>query len=309
MAIAVLIGVTIGSAFATAVAMPNPVVPVVSGITSTTAELSISPAMNVFLNSRGTAAIAYFEYYETNQVCIAIYPTPEHCKPKLTTRGVLSTTITNLKPDTTYSVFLKNENTVRCVTTPCPGNEFVSSEVRFTTLATNSSPSHEIFYRNLHLGSRGNDVLALQTILHTKGYLTVTPSGFYGLKTRAAVRLYQRNDMGITPTGMVGPKTRAALNALDTVDTVSLDEERFTGNITAVSTGCFTDGECSVSVDGKKVVTTIGWTGGPVGTIKGTVTNIGDLESRIGANVNVYALKTTDGYTLYGSSDYYIEVL
>ena len=86
-------------------------------------------------------------------------------------------------------------------------------------------------------------------------------------------------------------------------------EEFFSGTIQSVSTSCFSDGECSVTIDGKKVVTTIGWSQAVVGSIKGTVSSIGEIETnKIGASAKVYAKKTTDGYTLYGNSAYYIEV-
>jgi hypothetical protein len=86
----------------------------------------------------------------------------------------------------------------------------------------------------------------------------------------------------------------------------------FTGTISAVDTGCFADAECSVTVDGKKVVILTGMRlGAPqeVGTLKG-VESIGDIEAKIGSQAKVYAAKTADGsYTLYGSGDYYVEVL
>jgi hypothetical protein len=66
-----------------------------------------------------------------------------------------------------------------------------------------------------------------------------------------------------------------------------------------------------VTIDGKKVVTTIGWSQQIVGSIKGSVNSIGDIEtSKIGARAKVYARKLSDGsYTLYGNANYYIEVL
>jgi hypothetical protein len=86
----------------------------------------------------------------------------------------------------------------------------------------------------------------------------------------------------------------------------------FTGTISTVDTGCFADAVCSVTVDGKKVILVTGMRlGAPeeVGTLKG-VASIGDLEAKIGSSAKVYAAKTTDGeYTLYGNTDYYVEVL
>lgn len=89
-------------------------------------------------------------------------------------------------------------------------------------------------------------------------------------------------------------------------------EATFSGEISAVDTGCFVDAICSVTVDGKKVILLTGMRLGEVpevGTLKG-VESIGDLEAKIGSRANVYAAKAPEGeYTLYGSTKYYVEVL
>ncbi len=269
-------------------------IPVVSNTTATSASVTIVPEALAGTDvSRG-----YFEYYETEQVCIMIYPTPENCKPKQTTLGSTSVLLTGLKPATQYTIAWKIPNTIACVTTPCPGNGYEGATTTFAT--TNMST---VFTRNMAIGARGTDVTALQVFLNSKGYLTVSPTGYYGVMTRAAVSMYQTKDMQIVATGTVGPLTRASLNA-----GAAVTEERFSGAITAVSLSCFADGICSVSVDGKEVVTTIGWSRDTVGSVKG-VSDIGALEKMIGARVNVYAKKTDTGYTLYGNSNYYIEVV
>jgi hypothetical protein len=89
--------------------------------------------------------------------------------------------------------------------------------------------------------------------------------------------------------------------------------ETFSGTITGVDTGCFSDGICSVSVDNKKVILVKGGRGLPpdtkVGKLLG-VESIGDLEQNIGQHANVYAAPTPEGdYTLYGNNDYYVEVV
>lgn len=255
------------------------------------------------LFSKEDLARSYFEYSETNQVCIAIYPTPLHCLPKKTIPGQMSVVLTDLKPATSYTIVFKRDNNIACITTPCPDSSFMS----MPTVIVTPSNAYQ-FNRYLTIGSRGSDVTNLQDILRAKGYLGVASTGYFGTFTQKAVRLYQYNDMKITPTGSVGPKTRAALNTQFSQQPTSANEETFTGHITAVSTACFADGECSVTVDGNKVVTTIGWSQEIVGGIRGRVTDIGSLENNIGSVVAVYAKKTTDGYTLYGNSNYYIEV-
>ena len=86
-------------------------------------------------------------------------------------------------------------------------------------------------------------------------------------------------------------------------------EIRFKGTITAYSTACFSDGICSVTVDGKEVIITAGFRQQKtVGTLIG-VDSIADLENQIGARAEVYAALTEEGsYTLYGSQAYFVKV-
>jgi peptidoglycan hydrolase-like protein with peptidoglycan-binding domain len=69
------------------------------------------------------------------------------------------------------------------------------------------------FARPLVVGSKGDDVTALQTILAQQGVLTAAPTGYYGPLTAKAVASFQATH-GIEPLGGVGPKTRALLNSL-----------------------------------------------------------------------------------------------
>lgn len=66
---------------------------------------------------------------------------------------------------------------------------------------------------DLHYGSKGDDVVALQEYLTDQGVYTGPITGnFYSLTLRA-VRKYQKNS-GITPiSGYVGPITRGVINA------------------------------------------------------------------------------------------------
>ena len=65
--------------------------------------------------------------------------------------------------------------------------------------------------RTLQIGSENNDVSILQGLLSQAGYLFVTPNGYFGPSTKAAVKRFQ-NDNGVPATGIVGPSTRNALN-------------------------------------------------------------------------------------------------
>ncbi len=79
------------------------------------------------------------------------------------------------------------------------------------------------FNTNLTVGSRGADVVALQSFLESRGLLTMpagVAKGYFGGLTKAAVAAYQVMK-SISPTaGYVGPITRAALNAEGGVATV-----------------------------------------------------------------------------------------
>ena len=87
-----------------------------------------------------------------------------------------------------------------------------------------------------------------------------------------------------------------------------LKAANFSGELEEVNTGCFADGECYVVVDGKHITVLMGWSRDTVGTVQG-VESIGDLETRVGTEVEVYAQDLSDGtYTLYGSEGFYMKV-
>lgn len=86
-----------------------------------------------------------------------------------------------------------------------------------------------------------------------------------------------------------------------------LKADTFTGTLQKVDSGCFSDGECYVEVDGKHVTALMGWSQSEVGSVVG-VEGFGDLEKYIGKQVEVYAQDNSDGtYTLYGSAGFYIK--
>lgn len=66
--------------------------------------------------------------------------------------------------------------------------------------------------RNLRIGSRGNDVLEVQTLLQKWGYSPGPLDGIFGYRTLQAVLRFQR-DQGLVVDGIVGPKTLQALRA------------------------------------------------------------------------------------------------
>ncbi len=71
------------------------------------------------------------------------------------------------------------------------------------------------FPTNLTVGSRGADVVALQSFLESKGLLSMpagVAKGYFGGLTKTAVRAYQASK-GLPTTGFFGPMTRAAVAA------------------------------------------------------------------------------------------------
>ncbi len=82
--------------------------------------------------------------------------------------------------------------------------------------ASAQSTASYTFNTNLTIGSRGADVVALQSFLEAKGLIVIpagVSKGYFGALTKSAVAAYQ-TQKGITPAaGYFGPITRAAVMA------------------------------------------------------------------------------------------------
>lgn len=76
--------------------------------------------------------------------------------------------------------------------------------------STNISSSCPIFGSDLRYGMTNGDVTLLQKFLRSKGYLSATPTGYFGTLTLTAVRSYQASKK-LPTTGFVGEGTRAAI--------------------------------------------------------------------------------------------------
>jgi len=75
----------------------------------------------------------------------------------------------------------------------------------------NATEAFLSFPRFLSVGSKGPDVVNLQTTLEQKGFLTMplgVSKGFFGSLTRIALAKYQTS-IGLSPVGVFGPLTRA----------------------------------------------------------------------------------------------------
>jgi len=69
------------------------------------------------------------------------------------------------------------------------------------------------------LGDSGDDVYELQSRLYEMGYMTVSPTGYFGTDTHDAVLLFQTNN-GLTVDGMIGERTREILYSSEAVPNV-----------------------------------------------------------------------------------------
>ncbi|MDE2188533.1 MAG: peptidoglycan-binding protein [Patescibacteria group bacterium] len=120
--------------------------------------------------------------------------------------SVPSTVLTSLLATTTATT---TQSIPGCphnlICTPIPG--YVAS----STIAQNVTTM--VFGRNLTIGSRGSDVIALQNFLIAKGFLNSSyNSGYFGPLTKTALSKYQFAN-GISPaSGYFGPVTRKMLN-------------------------------------------------------------------------------------------------
>jgi peptidoglycan hydrolase-like protein with peptidoglycan-binding domain len=65
--------------------------------------------------------------------------------------------------------------------------------------------------RTLQVGSENNEVYMLQSMLSHGNYLYVSPNGYFGPSTKAAVKRFQVAN-GVDATGIVGEATRNAVN-------------------------------------------------------------------------------------------------
>lgn len=82
------------------------------------------------------------------------------------------------------------------------------------------------FSRNLTIGSTGQDVIQLQTILESQGFLTIpqgVAKGYFGNATKAALARYQ-SSVGISPAaGYFGPLTRQRISMGNTTSNQAVD--------------------------------------------------------------------------------------
>ncbi|OGZ08428.1 MAG: hypothetical protein A3C93_01420 [Candidatus Lloydbacteria bacterium RIFCSPHIGHO2_02_FULL_54_17] len=115
------------------------------------------------------------------------------------------------------------------------------------TSAPVAAPAH-VFSVDLTVGSKGDDVTALQTILVAKGFLTMPAGvamGYFGNLTKVAVAAWQAAE-GISPAaGYFGPKSRAAMNAMTPAPTTTTTTTPETTTTTTTTTTTSTVAGCT----------------------------------------------------------------
>lgn len=84
-----------------------------------------------------------------------------------------------------------------------------------TTTTTTTTSASVSFSRDLHVGSSGADVSALQTWLIGQGFsIKAGATGFFGGQTKAAVKAFQVANGIVPASGYFGPITRAKVAAM-----------------------------------------------------------------------------------------------
>lgn len=109
---------------------------------------------------------------------------------------------------------------------------------------------------NLGVGSRGSAVTDVQKFLNTKGYLSNTPTGYFGSATRAAVIKFQ-SENGISTTGYVGQLTRAQLRTKSCEPLIPIPDTPVETSATSIPTSSNTNNVISSAPASAAVVSTI----------------------------------------------------
>ncbi len=177
-----------------------------------------------------------------------------------------------LQPDTKYYMnvrFVNKNGETTCTKDRCG----IYIDVNYSGAINSTTASCSLLSKSLAVGSKdaltGGEVTKLQTFLQGS-YLSVSPTGYYGNMTSAAVKSFQ-GAYGISQLGIVGPATRAKINelhcsgtALTTPIVQNTDENKTTPtpsyqggsgvNVSSPFAGQFVKNEST-----KTAITTITW--------------------------------------------------
>lgn len=106
---------------------------------------------------------------------------------------------TNMNETGGYLILMKKKITTLLITCACALSVLGS--------ATSANAA------TLRLGSQSAEVVEVQERLHSKGYFTAGISGYYGNRTKAAVKSFQRA-YGLSVDGIIGSNTKSKLEAV-----------------------------------------------------------------------------------------------
>ena len=139
-----------------------------------------------------------------------------------------------------------------------------------------------------------DDVSALQDFLHSGGYLNSEPTGYYGIMTVEAVKVFQIKNR-ISVTGYIGPLTRNLINKLscDQSSQIPATTQVIPGNNNASI-------PTTVVATQPSPITTFPTTpSSPITVIKPYISNISSNQGKIGDSVTIYGsnLKNMNGDT------------
>lgn len=171
--------------------------PSITNITKSSATLSFSTLdQNSILKEEYNTV--YFAYKPAR--CLIANVQNTSCKEKFTKNGDLVPTILNLSPGTIYAVQIVQDATTMCPYGPCAR---MNQRSHYGLFVTKGGRYSSVFTRDLGYRMSGNDVRFLQDLLVHKGYMSVSPTGYFGNSTLLAVKKFQKEELGISPTGKI----------------------------------------------------------------------------------------------------------
>jgi hypothetical protein len=166
-----------------------------SPITFNKSSISLTAGENSAVTIYGGSGSAYYVSYNSNESAIGAYISGNSLNITGKSAGSGAVCICSTTNDCAYLFVSVKAGTI----------------ISNTTTTTPTTANKYKFTKPLKFGMTSSEVRELQVRLKELGYLTATPTGYYGNQTLAAVKKYQKAN-GLEQLGSVGPGTRAALN-------------------------------------------------------------------------------------------------
>lgn len=207
----------------------------VYGISSGTSSVNVCSSgggcvpLTVTVNGTGTTVVTPFSMSQTS-LSLAIggsavvtlygsgsYYLSSNAGPSVAVVAVSGSTATvaGLSSGSTNAVICESGGSCSTLSVTVSG-----TQPQTTVVSSPAATPAYTFTQYLAPGAAGADVTALQNLLVSEGYLSATPTGYYGSLTVNAVTKFQAAH-GIEQLGVVGPATRAALNTIENANASS----------------------------------------------------------------------------------------